>query len=323
MANRGVSAAGRAPGGDLVRPLSSDRAYPLAGTEGGFSPFWSPNGDELGFIVVAGNTGQIRKVPASGGQSQAVGEVLTAQQGTWNRDGIILVSQWGGGCVQCVLFQLPSAGGIPKPAHARDSEGSHRRWASFLPDGRHYLFVLVGAGVETGLYLGELDSNNKTRLSDVKSGAHYANGHVFFVADGKLVAQPFDVDRLRMAGDPVPVLEHVAFSDISYQGAFAVSEAAIVARAGVVRPLRQLTWMDRSGAVIRTLGEPADVSIGDLSPDGGRLLVTYARQAGDSGELWAWDLTRQVFAQLRSGGLDAPILPDGTRIAFRSPDGIE
>jgi hypothetical protein len=301
-----------------LRSLSAGSAYPLAGTEGGLGPFWSPTGDELGFRVA----GQIKKVPVSGGPAQLIGD-FGSLHNTWNRDGVILVSQGGSGCDECDLHQLPATGGTATPANTRDSDTSQRRWASFLPNGRHYLFTLVGATEERGTYIGELGTDAKTLLVEDVSNAQYAGGHVFYVKDETLLAQAFDVETLQTTADPIPVFENIVFTVGPGRGAFAVSETTIVARAKSVQPLRQLTWMDRSGATLGALGEPGDLSRPDIAPDGTRVAVIYRTQTGGTQELWAWDLERQVFAQLRPGeAVGARYSSDGTRIAFGSPDGV-
>ena len=303
-----------------LRPLAAGTAYPIGGTEGGLGPFWSADGTQIGFFTGARGEGvQVKKVPASGGKVQVVGEVPFALRGTWSRDGVILVSQSGGGGAEGVLFRLPAAGGAAKPA----SNISSSRWPFFLPDGRHFLFTVVNQDPTiAGIYVGALDSNDRTRLTDVISGAQYAGGYLFYVKDQTVVGQPFDARTQKLTGEPVPVFENVTFAAPIYVGGFAVTDTAIVAQARPDEPPRQLTWMDRAGTATGTLSDPGDFTGPDLSPDGRLLAFTGSTVSGGQSALWMLDIERNVLTQARSQALSVRFSTDGTQIAFSTREGV-
>ena len=109
------------------------------------------------------------------------------------------------------------------------------------------------------------------------SNAKYANGHLIFIRDGTLVAQPFDTERLQLSGQPVPLVEQVQIAgagSTGVAGAFSISETGVLAyQVGLVTP-SQLTWFDRSGKQLGTLGDRADYAEVTLSPDDSRAAVS-------------------------------------------------
>src|SRR5207247_424137 len=120
-----------------VRSLDRLEAQPLPGTDLAVAPFWSPDSRTLGFFSTGGG---LKLVDASGGPVQTLCEVPSAARGSWNRDGTIIFGTRAGG-----LFRVAAAGGQPTPLTRPDGshgEGSHR-FPSFLPDGRHFLYLAV------------------------------------------------------------------------------------------------------------------------------------------------------------------------------------
>jgi hypothetical protein len=210
-----------------VRPLDSLTAHPLAGADGvsaASSPFWSPDSRYIGFFA----GGKLKKIDASGGPPQTLCNVC-GQSGTWNRDGVIVIH--GG---RMPLSRISAEGGEIKPVTSLDQsrhEIAHS-WPVFLPDGRHLLFTVPGSLTEAGIYLGTLDSNERTRvLGDLSSTAYVPSasgpGYLLFWRDGSLMAQPFDPDKLRLSGEPIPVGEQVGRQPINYRASFSVSESGV------------------------------------------------------------------------------------------------
>src|SRR5437773_6414514 len=184
--------------------MGSSSAQPLAGTEGGIEPFWSPDNQTVGFFADS----KLKRIEASGGGLQILADGPLARGGTWNRDGVILYapSATGG------IYRVAATGGTVQPVTTLDSvkhEDSHR-WPCFLADGRHYVFLARSASIATGaaqVYGGSLDS--KDRVLVVESGGRpaYASGRLLFVRGSNLMAQSFDEGSLRLSGDPTPIAE--------------------------------------------------------------------------------------------------------------------
>jgi eukaryotic-like serine/threonine-protein kinase len=296
----------------------------LPGTEGsptGSTPFWSPDGRYLGFSV--GH--EVKKVDIAGGPPETLG-TLPADAGgfgSWNRKGDIVLGSWGGGSGG-PLWKLPQAGGAATAVTEVDvARGElYHTWPTFLPDGSHFLYFRSGPPEVQGMYVGSLDAKpgdqSRERLLPSAVPAVYASGHVFFMRASTLMAQPFDARRLQLQGAPVPVAEDVTITWFS-AGVFSVSEGGALAyRAASPTGTLQLTWVDRQGQTLGTLGPPStDASIA-LSPDGKRAVVKDSPY-GVPGDLWTIDLatgrrTRLTFQKnVYSPGVWSP---DGARIAY-------
>ncbi|HEX7294925.1 MAG TPA: protein kinase, partial [Pyrinomonadaceae bacterium] len=174
-----------------IRSLDSASAQPLAGTDGAMSPFWSADGRSLGYFA----DDKLYKVDASGGRPQYLCDVRDNRGGAWNRDDVILFSGPEG------LYRVSANGGAPSLATKKDpdKEEAHR-WPSFLPDGRHFVF-LADAGMSDNhhIRLGSLDSKESQILLGAISRVVYAPpGYLLYVNQGALVAQPFDSEKLKL-----------------------------------------------------------------------------------------------------------------------------
>jgi hypothetical protein len=241
-----------------VRSLDSLDARALAGTEGAsYALFWSPDGRSIGFAT----QGKLKRVEAAGGPPQTLCENANiVLGGSWNRDGTIIFSSNAGG-----LYRVAQAGGPPavltKSDEAHGEIGHLRPW--FLPDGTHFLYVTrMAKSDDDAIYLASLDNGERKRLVSSKQAGAYAppapgaaNGHLLFLREATLMAQPIDNKKFELVGDPFPVAEDVG----SYLalGYFGVSANGVLAwREGSEGQYgsRQLAWFDRTGKKVGTLG---------------------------------------------------------------------
>jgi len=305
-----------------VRSLADREARMLPGTEGALFPFWSPDSRSLAFFA----GGKLRKVEIRGGPATIVcASGAEPRGGAWSPDGTIVFSpDWSQ-----PLMKVPASGGEPQEATRLDSgrqESSHR-WPWFLPDGRHYLLYVVasadpGRSPNTGIYVGSVDSNEVTFLFGTQSRAAYVDGKLFYVEEGTLLMRPFDPGRLQFTGEPVPVALKVTQQASSLWGGalFSVSAGnALTYVSGFAEgtAISQMTWLDRTGKPLGTLGEPGPYNGPRLSHDGKRLAVSV----GDPGDIFLFDVERQLSTRFTfDPGTDgAPIWsPDDRDIAFQS-----
>jgi serine/threonine protein kinase len=279
------------------------------------SRFWSPDSRFLGFFA----DGKLQTIDASGGPPHELCDALGAGvSGTWNRDGTILFASRGG------LFSIPARGGTRTQVTALDA-GQHEKWHLapwFLPDGRHFLFV---AGPPPMLYVGAMNSTERTRLGSVDSKAQYVKpGYLLFVRQGILLAQAFDPERLATTADPIQVAEGVGHNVGDMTAAFGASDAGVLAyRVGGAGIRQQLIWFDRSGRRIGQVGR-LDSYLGlDLSPDASFLAVN--RRSATGGDIWVFDTTREGSSRLtldESRQYAAPIWsPDGKGVLYAAHEG--
>jgi Tol biopolymer transport system component len=277
-----------------IRDMDTLESRMLAGTEGAVSPFWSPDSRYLAFGV--GNT--LKKVDASAASPpqalcQAPGAVGS---GSWNADGVIVFGGRGAGSLQ----RCSASGGTTAAVTALSHGESFHTFPVFLPDGHH--FVYLRAGSAQGIYVGSLDvkpAEQSTKpIMESQLGVAFASsanpsgGRLLFLRDNTLMAQPFNIRRLELEGEPVPIAERVAQAGSA--GWFSVSSTGALAyRTGGAANVLQLTWYDRKGNVISRVGEPrAGYTSLDLSPDGTRL--AHVQQQ----DVWIMDLTRGIDTRL-------------------------
>ena len=304
-----------------LRSLGATTAQPLAGTEGAVFPFWSPDSRSVGFVA----GGQLQRLDLGGGAPQRLA-AAGPRGGTWNADGVILFAP----SLTGTLSRIAAAGGDVAPATALDRQTSHR-WPVFLPDGRHFLFYAQGGTDTGGIWLGALDATTRTRLTPADTAGTYlpgGSGHadagrdagwLVWVRGGTLVAQRLDLARAALTGDPTPLAVAVAVDGPFNRSAVSVSATGLVAYRSGGASRRQLTWRDRTGRVLGTLGAPDENGLmgPSVAPDGRRVVVSRAVQGNQ--DLWLLDGTRTSRFTFEPGTDNYPIWsPDSSRITFRS-----
>ncbi|HWF11185.1 MAG TPA: protein kinase [Bryobacteraceae bacterium] len=307
-------------GGFLIRDLDSLEWRRLPGTEGATSPFWSPDGRYLGFTMGT----QVKKIDIAGGTALTLGSIPNgAGTGSWNRAGTIVF----GGRGDSPLWKISEAGGVPTPVtKVNPSRGeTFHALPTFLPDGKHFIYLVQGDDRVAGIYAGSLDANKQSpqRIVATRLAASLVNGHLFFMREHTLMAQPFDMGKLQVTGEPVPIAENVATTGAI--GIFSVSPAGTLAwRQSSQAPTSLLTWVDRAGKMLTTFGQAGVDHEVSISRDGMRG-VARATAANGTGDLWTLDFARNVRTRstFRGGPGSAGIIsPDGNTIAFAVADTI-
>ena len=304
-----------------VRPIGAVTPQRLEGTDDATRPFWSPDSRSIAFV----SRGKLRKVLAAGGRPQDLCDVTGFTGGTWNSEGTILFGSPAG------VFRVSEEGGTPAAITTLDQAESGHFWPRFLPDGRHYLFLLKsGDPSKSGVYVGALDSKERTRVLAVDSNAAYADpGLLVFERAGAVYAQPFDPDTRGLSGAPSRIADEVTFDAGLGKGDFDVSKNGVLiyyvstTGSGAVGEEAwelQLQWADRSAQVLASVG-PWGVYRGvEVSPNGQRVAVH--RHDGTGGDVWVMEQpprapTRITFDATQDNS--SPIWsPEGDRIVFAS-----
>jgi eukaryotic-like serine/threonine-protein kinase len=300
-----------------IQSLDELKAAALPGADGASWPFWSPDSRSLGFFA----HGQLRRIDADGGAAIDICEARVPRGASWGADGIIVFAPE----TTSGLFRVSASGGQPVPTTTPDPVHDSHRWPFFLPDGKHFLYYAAGHNdvghAQDSLYVGSVEGGGGKFLLHTHANSAYANGHVLFMKDNTLMAQPFDLPRLELSGDPAVVQDGVEEHRTWWMSIFSVSQNGTMVFAPVQQPDNTLLWMDSTGKHLGTVGEPGRYASVHLSPDDSRLVVERDRPHHD---LWIYDLRGHNLPTQFTFGVTAGLpvwSSDGSRIAFASEKG--
>jgi Tol biopolymer transport system component len=303
-----------------VRPLDQLRAAPLAGTDGALNPFFSPDGQWIAFFAQS----MLKKAPTRGGGVVTVCEVRNNRDGAWGEDGMITFSP---GRESAPLWHVSAAGGRPEPLTALAEGETTQRWPQMLRGGRAVLFTGNSRpdGFEHANVVVQVLPNGPRKL--LVPGAYYGrylpSGHLIYMHGPTLFAAAFDLDRLEITGQAVPVLEDATVDMPVGAAEIALSDTGAIAYLPAPAWVKHLEvpidWMDRDGksTPLRTMAvrwlSPR------FAPDGRRL--AFSIFDGTQQDVWTYDwscdeLTRLTFDS--AGDVNPVWTPDGRRIAFGS-----
>jgi Tol biopolymer transport system component len=297
-----------------VRSLDSLTAQALAGTDYASSPFWSPDSRFLGFFA----GGKLKKIDVSGGPPITLCDAPNGRGGTWNRDGMIVFAPTS----YAALQKVSAAGGVPTAATVLGEDERTHVWPFFLPDGRHFLYRVVSVGSMAGpTYLASLDSaERKLLLTADSTNVVYSQGHLLFLRETTLMAQPFDARQFVLTGDPFPIAEQIQVQNAVPYGLFSASENGVLAyQTGTAATGSALVWFDRTGKQIGVLGDSAGYRDVELSPDGKRASVTILDRGLE--DVWLYDVARGLRIRLTFGQADQRVSTwssDGSWLVFDS-----
>ncbi|MFO7652326.1 MAG: protein kinase [Candidatus Krumholzibacteriia bacterium] len=296
-----------------IRPLEALSAHPLNGTEGAGRPFWSPDSRSLAFFAGP----QLKRVDVGGGAVRVILDGVTGYDGTWSEQGTILFDVSKVDSIRSV----PAAGGLAKAATTIDRAAGQtgHGWPLFLPDGKHFLFLARYQDADgDSLCLGELGSVEARTLGAAGSLVDYCEpGYVLWVDRGVLLARRLQAGSWRFQGEPFPVTTSLAVGATGLAN-FSTSRNGNLAYRPGGTYLKTLTWVDRAGRELTTVGPPGDYANPAVDPTGERIVVDLASDGGNE-DLWLLEAsrgtsTRLTFSPEREGS--GTWSPDGSRIAF-------
>jgi serine/threonine-protein kinase len=303
-----------------VRRLDQLQATALSGTESARDPFFSPDGEWVAFFA----DGKLKKVSVTGGAAVALCEAPAGRGGTWAEDGTIAFVP--NSAPDTSIFRVSAAGGTPQPITTRGKGEILHRWPQFLNGGRAILFTAAtnaGAFDSASIVVQTLPEGTQ---KIVHRGGYFAkylpSGHLMYVSGGTVFAAAFDLDRLEMTGQPVPVLQGVEASTGTGAVQLAVSpNGTLVYLPGTERGIEApILWMDSTGRTTPMRETLSDWSNPNFSPDGNRLAIDIVT-AGGTPDVWIYDWARDTPTKITfHGGVDVkPVwTPDGRRIVFGS-----
>ena len=297
-----------------LRGLDRGDTRALAGTEGAVDPFWAPDSRRIGFFA----HGKLIRLNLETGASEAMCDAPLPRGGAWGRGFIVLQPRSTG-----PLVKIPEEGGTPVPTTVTGSGAGDvgHRFPSFLPDGRHFVFAVIpGHDQQVDVAVGSLDGGRPKLLCRAKTGALYAApGYLISVQGDAVRAQRFDTRSLALSGPLVTIPGLRALSPNAFGGqVVSISGNGILVQNDAAS-LQKLYWLDRQGRLSPPLGmQPGLYNRFNISPDGTRVAIEFAKDQASDAMIWLADLQRETMQRSTfDGGNYVPIwTPDGRRVTF-------
>ncbi|HLF98495.1 MAG TPA: protein kinase [Methylococcaceae bacterium] len=304
-----------------IRSLDHLQATALSGTENATNPFFSPDGQWIGFFA----DGKLKKISVQGGAAVTLCDVTTGVGGSWGDDGTIVFAP----IQTSALSNVSSAGGSPQPLTTLDKQAGEitQRWPQVLPGSKAVLFTSdTGQGnyEDAEIVVYSVDSRQR---KTVQRGGYYAryllSGHVVYLHEGTLFALPFDLQRLEVTGQPAPILEGVLTTPGTGGAQFSFSNTGnvVYVAGGSEGQKVSIYWMDREGRFTPLRETPADYRNPAFSPDGKRLALEIFD--GKRRDVWVYEWERDTLTRLTFAGETNAYpswTPDGQRIVYSSQE---
>ncbi len=272
----------------FTRKLDQPSATELVVTAGATSPFFSPDGQWIGFVA----GGKLKKISVEGGAEIALCDAGSSYTGaTWGEDGDIIASlRVSGG-----LSRVSSTGGTPPAATEREGEERTHRWPQVLPGGKAILFTAADSTVGFDEGKIEVESLTDKRIKTLERNGTFGRylaasggkGYLTYVNRGTLFAVAFDVEKLETSGSPVPVLQQVSYSSMFGSAKLSFSRTGtLVYRSREIDASRvMIQWIDANGKSQPLLDKPGLFVNPQFSPDGERLAVADHDVNPESGSM--------------------------------------
>ena len=277
-----------------LRAMDGLDAKLVAGTDGALEPFFSPDGQELGFFA----GGKLKKVSVSGGAVIPLGDASWPRGASWGSDRMIAFVP----SIAASLQQVPDAGGAPQPLTRLEKGEAWQSGPEFLPGGKAVLFGFRRQGGVNQIAVQSVETGDRRSLIAGGTQPQYAlSGHLVYAQGGNLMAVPFDLQRLAVTGPPVLVVEDVLQeADNANPTQYSVSATGSLVYAharGNADALRSLlVWVDRHGTEQALPAEARAYVHPRLSPDGQRVALTIGSDDGPEGNIWVDDLVRNILS---------------------------
>jgi serine/threonine-protein kinase len=310
-----------------VRDSDGPRASALRGTEGAEGPFFSPDGEWVGFVAKGG--GSVQRIHLARGDVEPVLDTPVVRGADWGPGDAIVFGKADQG-----LWRVPASGGAEFRLTTPGPNEIDHRWPQFLPDGESLLFT---AHTEDERFEGRiltLATGEVTPISIDGKSLRHLRGHLVFTSESDLLAVRFDLERRQIVGEEVRVVKGIHVEAERGNPHVAVSESGVL----VYEPRRppqagkRLLWVDRDGNP-SPLAEGKGFEFPRISPRGDRIAVAI-HSPNATHAIWTVDaVTGDLTEVTRSGNFVQPVWgPDGDRLGhgsfgsdmhrLRLPDGV-
>jgi serine/threonine-protein kinase len=301
------------------RTMDQLEGVPIRGTEGAANPFFSPDGQWIGFFS---SDSKLKKMPVAGGAALTICEAFIGGGVTWLPDDSIIYRP--GSSVG--LWRVSAAGGMPQEFLKPDGKSEFQFWwPETLPGGKAIVFTIQRSGgdfSDAAIGLLRLDTGERLVLVEGATHPHYlSSGHLVFLRGAQILAVPFDLKTLKIKGTAAPIIEGVTTNIAQGSAQFTASPAGSVAYipGSAIQDVRTFVWVDRHGKTQPVAAPKRNYEFPRLSPDGEQIAVRINGGSDPGTDIWLYQFARNTLSRFTSKLNDAetPVwTPDGKRVAY-------
>lgn len=292
------------PGEDhrlFVRELATGIEREIAGTDRAQYPFWSPDGEHLGYF--AGDA--LRRVRLAGGAPRVLSDAPNGKGGSWSNNGWILFTRGASGVIEAVREDGTELRAITS-AEDKPVSFSHR-FPRFLPDGNHFIYIARNAEGGTdaaphALMLGSLSGDEPRLLGWSSSQAELVEGQLLSCVGASLYASTLDPSTLRLKDDRRVLAEKVAVKSEAAFGLFSAAPGKLAYHAAHAEPQSLLLVYDHDGNKLRNIETPHHAISIAASPDGQKLMAGLIDPITGKWVPWLYDLARDSWTPVAVEG---------------------
>jgi serine/threonine-protein kinase len=305
-----------------LRRLDQLDATPIAGTVGASNPFFSPDGQRVGFIT-GGRV--VRVASLSGAPTVTLYDKANTTSGDWGPDGYVYFE------VDSGIARVRASGGAVEPVYKISPQRQEvaTEWINVLPGGKGVLFRVRHAGQATAdfeVVAASIPQGTTHTLTRGVFARYVPTGHVLVVtADGKLIAIPFNLRRLELAGPPIALLEGVGVRNNGFNIDFTTAANGTVAYTTGGAAFRSVVWVNREGGItpVDNGWDPQGlIDCAYLSPDGKSVAVGLQRDGRF--DIWIKRLPDGPFTRITFGDTSSvrpAWSPDGKDVFYIADHG--
>ena len=307
-----------------IRRLAQLQAVPLPGTVGASQPFFSPDGQWIGFFA----EGKLKKVAVTGGAAVPICDAPNPRGAAWGEDGDILFNIAASvSSPRNSLLRVSPDGGTPQPATTLSDDEDTHRWPQVLPGARAILYTAHKSAnnfADANIVVQTLPNGPRKILQRGGSfGRYVPGGHLVYVHDGTLFAAPFDQVALEVTGPGRPVIENISNNTNTGAAQFALAAdgKAVYLPEQTSSTGLPIQWMTRDGKTTPLRATTAIWSHPQFSKDGTRLAMVIGTIGDGHTDIAVYDLARDMLTPLTFGAEinHSPAwTPDDQRITFVS-----